>query len=956
VLKAVFVSLSSGDAEQRMRKILDRYAPRVGAQTWITPISQEGLEIVRLQLKAGAKRSSTAIACYVQRNGRLELEFIVGNRRPFGEQGQAPTKVSYLGQSTLIPRLPFPNAPILLDYAETSGYYHDWGKASRGFQAKLKSDQRTSDPLRHEILSILAYKGQDRGSLRPNRFPAENLLDWIIATHHRLPDSRIKPWEQHQGVPNSTFDLTIPPETLHQMQSEIPAMDGLPSIPMTSGLGQAIFFYGRLALQIADHTVSSNKTILPPPSDPGAVLANSNQELVPHLKAIGKRARLVSRQLLHLSERIPGVWPESRRELDRQSLGRFIWQNQLAKTAAAVDRHAGLCVFLTAETGAGKTRGALKLLSALNENRPLRATVLLGLRSLTLQTGDAYREMGLKDDDLAVLIGSQAVLDMHDDGRDGRVLEVESWDPENWKERLPFPFDEMTKTKSEQAFLAAPVLVCTTDYLAEATNYEKGSHTLAMTRLASADLLLDEVDNYDLSSFHAVLRLVYLAGIFGRRVICSSATLAPELARGILAAYRKGWAAFTRLSGADRKVQILLSHNRTGSRLIDSVGFRAKYRDLHEKAERIRMAEPAIRRGTTFNDWAHLPALIQDAHKNLHQKLKGDYEVSVGLIRCSKLRSVQKQALAISRDIKMGKYGDLTVHTLMLSAQIPLGTRVFLEDILSRVLCYPTPEKLEESWVFEQLRLRAPDAKRHCLLVISTPVIEVGNDLDFDFAVIDPSSSRSILQTAGRVNRHRRQSLPDGVVNVFIATKPVHDRYFKPGYEIKGQPFNGSDDIRKMDADGKLTQLLSGIDLFQETPPDSLNLAVQERRNIAKVVAKECRRLNEYHYGHYVKRTLRSDSTPSVGLFPDMALKVWSGDAAHIRVNWWKSQEHSEILVYNLLTLEDLKDILEFVRGRTGSAESESSLVKKYMRISLPIKELEEGKPICPILGVDRIT
>lgn len=44
-------------------------------------------------------------------------------------------------------------------------------------------------------------------------------------------------------------------------------------------------------------------------------------------------------------------------------------------------------------------------------------------------------------------------------------------------------------------------------------------------------------------------------------------------------------------------------------------------------------------------------------------------------------------------------------------------------------------------------------------VVVATPVEEIGRDHDFDWAVIEPSSSHSIVQTAGRVNRHRREAV-----------------------------------------------------------------------------------------------------------------------------------------------------------------------------------------------------
>lgn len=40
-------------------------------------------------------------------------------------------------------------------------------------------------------------------------------------------------------------------------------------------------------------------------------------------------------------------------------------------------------------------------------------------------------------------------------------------------------------------------------------------------------------------------------------------------------------------------------------------------------------------------------------------------------------------------------------------------------------------------------------------VVVATPVEEIGRDHDFDWGVIEPSSAHSIVQAAGRVNRHR---------------------------------------------------------------------------------------------------------------------------------------------------------------------------------------------------------
>ena len=85
-------------------------------------------------------------------------------------------------------------------------------------------------------------------------------------------------------------------------------------------------------------------------------------------------------------------------------------------------------------------------------------------------------------------------------------------------------------------------------------------------------------------------------------------------------------------------------------------------------------------------------------------------------------------------------------------------------------------------------------------VVIATPVEEVGRDHDFDWAVIDASSVQSIVQTAGRVNRHRRETIhePNIIIPQFNyrhcknvqQQKPKQPAFIYPGYESYSQDEN----------------------------------------------------------------------------------------------------------------------------------------------------------------------
>ena len=74
--------------------------------------------------------------------------------------------------------------------------------------------------------------------------------------------------------------------------------------------------------------------------------------------------------------------------------------------------------------------------------------------------------------------------------------------------------------------------------------------------------------------------------------------------------------------------------------------------------------------------------------------------------------------------------------------------------------------------------------------MVATPVEEVGRDHDFDWAVIEPSSYRSLIQLAGRVRRHREGNIEKPNISVmqynYKAFKACDEdgKYFiKPGYE-----------------------------------------------------------------------------------------------------------------------------------------------------------------------------
>ena len=86
----IFQSESENKSINRVRKILDAYANRIGNNSWMTPITKEGLDTVYHELRRIATKD-TAVSCLLVK-GRVqsELLWIVGNRGKFDEMGNVP--------------------------------------------------------------------------------------------------------------------------------------------------------------------------------------------------------------------------------------------------------------------------------------------------------------------------------------------------------------------------------------------------------------------------------------------------------------------------------------------------------------------------------------------------------------------------------------------------------------------------------------------------------------------------------------------------------------------------------------------------------------------------------------------------------------------------------------------------------------------------------------------------
>ena len=528
-----------------------------------------------------------------------------------------------------------------------------------------------------------------------------------------------------------------------------------------------------------------------------------NQSLLEHLLGVGYGAGQIAHALPGFERHLPRL--ANHRGLRRRSKDtRFSWQDR-AFDAAAGQRDAararGAFIVNMASTGCGKTLANARILYALSEPQAgLRVSYALGLRTLTLQTGKSYRhDLNLDDDELAVLVGgsaNRALFEYYEaqaeaSGSASRQALLEEDSHVLYEGHVAdHPLLSRALANPDIArLISAPMLVCTVDHLVPATESLRAGRQIApMLRLMSSDLVLDELDDYELADLPALTRLVHWAGMLGARVLLSSATLPPALVEGMFMAYRAG----RRIHRANRgqihhgpeapvevpcvwvdefgKPQVATCH--------DEAGFAAGHaRFVEQRVARLKTAEPlrivellpvkAQAGQHQERTHAEFTTQVRDACLRLHRAHaetdpKTGKRASFGIVRMANIEPILAVARAL---IETAQPRETRLHLCVYHARFPLVQRSAIEAMLDASFDRREPERV---WQLPPIRtaLDTHSEPDHLFVVLASPVCEVGRDWDADWAVAEPSSMRALIQLAGRVQRHRRK--PPGTPNLLV--------------------------------------------------------------------------------------------------------------------------------------------------------------------------------------------
>ncbi|AEF99819.1 type I-F CRISPR-associated helicase Cas3f [Methylomonas methanica] len=708
--------------------------------------------------------------------------------------------------------------------------------------------------------------------------PTAQLVGWLILSHHRLPlrsdpardsnqaresmarmlKSIAADWGYQNKVDDALFEKRLPQcfdfpagllsqssPWLKQLQKWSARLSqAQPQIQelLDNGAYRLALHHARLCLMLGDHYYSSlaadhkwQTTI--------DLIANTDKDRKPkqkldeHLVRVCEQALRISQNLSRFSTDMEPA--RDVKKLKQKSPPGYQWQDKAVDKIAGFkkqhetlsDKGYGWFIVNMASTGCGKTVANAKIMRALSDDGDsLRFVLALGLRTLTLQTGDEYRNLiGMGKDDLAVLIGSSAVQELHNQAkRDQQTepsfeesgsesLELLLGEELNYETMPTAEFlDAVLRHDKHKAFLYKPVLACTIDHIIAATETRRGGkYILPCLRLLSSDLVIDEVDDFDGKDLIAIGRLIQLAGMLGRKVMISSATIPPALAEGYFHVYQAGWQLHSRFKSAHPQIACAwVDEFATEVQWLERIEAPAHYqpyRDAHqafiEKRVEQLLAQPVKRKARIVRcdellaekkDQAARQRLyfeiIQQTAIELHRQhhtidAKTGKSVSFGVVRMANI----PPCVAVSQFLLDTVWPEGTAPKVMAyhSRQVLLlrhEQEKHLDAVLKRKESANDQPQAFSNTVIRQ-HLDSTSAQHVLFILVATPVEEVGRDHDFDWAVIEPSSYRSIIQMAGRVRRHR----PSGVEQPNIAIlqynlkalrrdgKPA---YCRPGYEL----------------------------------------------------------------------------------------------------------------------------------------------------------------------------
>ena len=480
---------------------------------------------------------------------------------------------------------------------------------------------------------------------------------------------------------------------------------------------------------------------------------------------------------------------------------RFHWQHDIYNSITELrkkEKESPVFCVLTSSTGSGKTKGIALACSASAKGNQLRYSLGLGLRTLTLQTGNAYKSFFDKND-IAVVVGDRLTRELWEEERERENSDeiIESENGISNSVKILSELDEANivvggqdckdpwpcLSKVQERILSTPIVVATVDHFISGAEMRRGSESFMAMRLMTSDLALDEIDSYSAADLIPIGRLVYMAGLYGRNVVLASASVQKIIVQQLYEAFSIGVSDRLKYShGKLKNIIVCFGSNYTNistAKILDSSSLNNfnEFYDQFLSQQILKLKASPERHYAEFietkneknSDIENFKVILKSAermhirHSSKIQIEEISIQFSIGFVRWNRTHVCREFAKWLMKEKEMEIEPALAVFCY--HSHMNFIDRRRVEGFLDSGLKRNELGEMKEFFMSKEFKKwhEINNFPQNIMMLVSTTSIqETGRDHDYDWAILDPCSTRSIVQSAGRVLRHRPNKLPSG--------------------------------------------------------------------------------------------------------------------------------------------------------------------------------------------------
>ena len=461
---------------------------------------------------------------------------------------------------------------------------------------------------------------------------------------------------------------------------------------------------------------------------------------------------------------------------NRETPEQYKWQDVVSSKISILDKNRGFFGVVVSETGSGKTKALPQIACSLRDS-DLRFTLALGRRTLTKQAYNDYTSdvIGFKKSDISILIGQnisekeieEKDIDKYGSGSiDGNTEYVfESENTNVFKSYLePIFYDIKGNPTKEISAITSPITIMTIDHIIKLVGQSKSSDLKHMLIAQNNDLVIDEIDDFDVEDLIPICKLVHLYASFGRKVIISSATINKWIVHPLRDSYVSGYKIYQEKFNIKEMPYISTVSNISPYIDVDPYMGHAhsnkKYDEFIEQVS-IKIRESKSKRKLKFLKTLSITS-IEDVFKKINHEVgrlsdnhyvqdHEGFKVSSGVIRFNNVKTSQ-EFFDYVQDNLPENIKVLNYHSKMLNID-RLAIEDFLDDSFKRK---NNKQPYDNHVISEHIKdLKSKGFNEIITIISTTNIIETGRDHDYDWAISEPMSDQSLVQLSGRILRHR---------------------------------------------------------------------------------------------------------------------------------------------------------------------------------------------------------